>query len=172
MGSDTMEALLAARRYYGAEMPGFSIPAAEHSTMTSWGREREATAYEHMLDSFDGDGAIVAVVSDSYDLDAAVRGIWGGTLRDKVLARKGTLVVRPDSGDPMWPRPPPPIPPRAARRGGRRWCARRDGWLPAGSRSSVPAMICWYRSGATANCWCITILPRSGRGPIAALDRR
>jgi nicotinamide phosphoribosyltransferase len=26
MGTDTMEALLAARRYYGAEMAGFSIP--------------------------------------------------------------------------------------------------------------------------------------------------
>jgi len=39
------------------------------------------------------------VVSDSYDLDAAVAHIWGGALRDKVLSRKGTLVIRPDSGD-------------------------------------------------------------------------
>jgi nicotinamide phosphoribosyltransferase len=101
MGSDTMEGLLAARRYYGADMAGFSIPAAEHSTITSWGREREAAAYENMLDSFDGDNAIVAVVSDSYDLDVAVTEIWGGTLRDKVLARQGTLVIRPDSGDPV-----------------------------------------------------------------------
>jgi nicotinamide phosphoribosyltransferase len=98
LGTDTMEALLAARRYYGAEMAGFSIPAAEHSTMTSWGRQREADAYANMLDAFDG---TVAVVSDSYDLDAALTGIWGGTLRDKVLARQGTLVVRPDSGDPV-----------------------------------------------------------------------
>jgi nicotinamide phosphoribosyltransferase len=98
MGTDTMEALLAARRYYGADMAGFSIPAAEHSTMTSWGRAREQDAYANMLDAFDG---LVAVVSDSYDLDAALTGIWGGALRDKVLARKGTLVVRPDSGDPV-----------------------------------------------------------------------
>ncbi|SHN12895.1 nicotinate phosphoribosyltransferase [Roseibium suaedae] len=101
MGTDTMEALMAARRYYGADMAGFSIPAAEHSTMTSWGRAREAAAYENMLDTFEGEGRLVAVVSDSYDLDAAVRGIWGGTLKDKVLSRKGTLVVRPDSGDPI-----------------------------------------------------------------------
>lgn len=98
MGSDTMEGLMAARRYYGADMPGFSIPAAEHSTMTSWGRTREQAAYANMLDAFDG---LVAVVSDSYDLDAAVAEIWGGALREKVLARKGTLVVRPDSGDPI-----------------------------------------------------------------------
>lgn len=101
MGTDTMEALLAARRYYGADMAGFSIPAAEHSTMTSWGREREEAAYRNMLDAFDGEGRLVAIVSDSYDLDAALQGIWGGTLREKVLGRKGTVVIRPDSGDPV-----------------------------------------------------------------------
>jgi nicotinamide phosphoribosyltransferase len=101
LGTDTMEALLAARRYYGADMAGFSIPAAEHSTMTSWGRPREQEAYANMLDKFEGEGRIVAVVSDSYDLDAAVETIWGTNLRDKVLSRKGTLVVRPDSGDPV-----------------------------------------------------------------------
>lgn len=98
MGTDTMEALLAARRYYGADMAGFSIPAAEHSTITSWGRQRETDAYANMLVQFDG---VAAVVSDSYDLDAALTDIWGGALREKVLARKGTLVVRPDSGDPV-----------------------------------------------------------------------
>lgn len=101
MGTDTLEGIMAARRYYGADMPGFSIPAAEHSTMTSWGRAREAAAYENMLDAFDGEGRIVAVVSDSYDLDAAVADIWGGSLRAKVAGRQGTLVVRPDSGDPI-----------------------------------------------------------------------
>ena len=100
-GTDTMEALVAARRYYGADMAGFSIPAAEHSTMTSWGRDREEDAYRNMLDRFEGEGRIVAVVSDSYDLDAAVADIWGGSLREKVLGRQGTLVVRPDSGDPI-----------------------------------------------------------------------
>lgn len=101
MGTDTLEGILAARRYYDADMPGFSIPAAEHSTMTSWGRDREEEAYANMLDAFDGEGRLVAVVSDSYDLDAAVAGIWGDSLRGKVLGRAGTLVVRPDSGDPV-----------------------------------------------------------------------
>ena len=101
MGTDTMEGLMAARRWYGAGMAGFSIPAAEHSTITAWGRDREEAAYANMLDAFDGEGRLVAVVSDSYDLDAALTGIWGGSLRDKVLGRQGTLVVRPDSGDPV-----------------------------------------------------------------------
>ena len=100
-GTDTLEGILAARRYYDAQMPGFSIPAAEHSTLTAWGRAREEAAYANMLDRFDGEGALVAVVSDSYDLDNAVQHIWGEHLRGRVQARKGTLVVRPDSGDPV-----------------------------------------------------------------------
>lgn len=100
-GTDTMEALVAARRFYGEEMAGFSIPAAEHSTMTSWGEEREEAAYANMLDRFKGEGRTVAVVSDSYDLDNALENIWGGSLRERVLAEGGTLVIRPDSGDPV-----------------------------------------------------------------------
>jgi nicotinamide phosphoribosyltransferase len=101
MGTDTMEGLLAARRYYAADMAGFSIPAAEHSTITAWGREREREAYANILKHFGGEGSIVAVVSDSYDLDAAVGHLWGEDLHDAVLAHKGTLVIRPDSGDPV-----------------------------------------------------------------------
>jgi len=99
LGTDTVAGLVAARKYYHEPMAGYSIPAAEHSTMTSWGEEREAAAYENMIDQFDGEGKLVAVVSDSYDLFRAVQTIWGGQLKDKVKAMKGTLVVRPDSGD-------------------------------------------------------------------------
>jgi nicotinamide phosphoribosyltransferase len=100
MGTDTVEGLVAARRYYGAEMAGFSIPAAEHSTITAWGRDGEIDAYRNMLTRFGGKGKLVAVVSDSYDVQNAVRNIWGGALKSAVIATEGTLVVRPDSGDP------------------------------------------------------------------------
>lgn len=99
-GTDNVEALLVARRFYNCPMAGFSIPAAEHSTITAWGRDREAQAYANMLDQF-GQGAMVAVVSDSYDLNHAVSNLWGGTLKDTVLGMKATLVVRPDSGVPQ-----------------------------------------------------------------------
>ena len=101
-GTDSMTALVAASRWYGMdkEMPAFSIPAAEHSTMTAWGRERETQAYENMLDQFGGAGHIVAVVSDSYDLWNAIDNIWGDALKQKVETMGGTLVIRPDSGDP------------------------------------------------------------------------
>ena len=43
MGTDTVSGVLLARECYGAEMAGFSIPAAEHSTITSWGKVRLRT---------------------------------------------------------------------------------------------------------------------------------
>ncbi|MEK1930069.1 MAG: nicotinate phosphoribosyltransferase [Pararhizobium sp.] len=100
MGTDTLTGVLYARLYYGAEMAGFSIPASEHSTMTAWGVEREAEAYSNMIDRFAG-GGMFAVVSDSYDINYAVSEIWGEQLREKIKASGGTLVIRPDSGDPI-----------------------------------------------------------------------
>lgn len=101
MGTDTVEALWAAEDYYGAEGPvGFSIPASEHSTMTSWGKENETKAYENMIDQY-ADGGILACVSDSYDFENAVTNIWGDELKEKVEKSGAQLVVRPDSGDPV-----------------------------------------------------------------------
>ena len=101
LGTDNISGVLAARRYYGAEMAGFSIPAAEHSTITCWGKPRETQAYANMLKQFAGTEKTVAVVSDSYDLWNAVDNIWGGQLKDSVKRNGGTIVIRPDSGDPV-----------------------------------------------------------------------
>lgn len=100
-GSDTLSAVLAGRAWYHEPMAAFSIPAAEHSTVTSWGRESEVEAYRNMLTRFGKPGALFSVVSDSYDLFHAVRDLWGGTLRQAVIDSGATLVVRPDSGDPV-----------------------------------------------------------------------
>lgn len=99
MGTDTCAAIELLMDYYGAdEMPGFSIPAYEHSTVTAWGKLREVDCYRNALKQYP-DG-MVAVVSDSYDIYNACRNIWGDTLKDEVLARDGVLVIRPDSGEP------------------------------------------------------------------------
>ena len=100
-GTDTMAALLLLRRFYHAPMAGFSIPAAEHSTITSWGREGERDAYRNMLRHFAKPGKVVAVVSDSWDIYAAVEKIWGETLRQEVVDSGATVVIRPDSGEPV-----------------------------------------------------------------------
>jgi len=100
LGTDTLSAVLTARAYYHEAMAGYSIPAAEHSTITAWGREREVDAFRNMLRQFGKPGAIVACVSDSYDIFHAIRDMWGRELRDEVIASGATVVIRPDSGDP------------------------------------------------------------------------
>ncbi len=100
MGTDTVSALVAARRYYDCDMAGFSIPAAEHSTITGWGREHEADAYRNMLTQFGKPGALLAVVSDSYDIYNACDQIWGDELKQAVIDSGATVVIRPDSGHP------------------------------------------------------------------------
>jgi nicotinamide phosphoribosyltransferase len=98
-GTDTVAGIRCLQRYYqSSEMEGFSIPAAEHSTITAWGRENEVRAYDNMLTQFPA--GLVAVVSDSYNVYEACERLWGEILRDKVLQRQGVLVVRPDSGYP------------------------------------------------------------------------
>lgn len=102
-GSDTAIAAFAACEFYDADVMNttWSIPAAEHSTITSWGQENEALAYENMVNQFSKPGSVYAVVSDSYDIFNAVDKIWGKELIDKVKSSGGTLVIRPDSGDPI-----------------------------------------------------------------------
>lgn len=101
MGTDTFEAIPAVMELYNTdEVVGFSIPASEHSTITSWGRENEVKAFENMIDKFSAPGKLYACVSDSFNIYEATSDLWGTQLKDKVIASGGTLVVRPDSGDP------------------------------------------------------------------------
>jgi nicotinamide phosphoribosyltransferase len=100
MGSDTVAGVRMANRYYNCKMAAFSIPAAEHSTITSWGRENEAEAYRNMLRQFAKPGALLACVSDSYNIYNACEHIWGEELRQEVIDSGAVVVVRPDSGHP------------------------------------------------------------------------
>jgi nicotinamide phosphoribosyltransferase len=100
LGTDTVEALGHIIRHYGTEdVKGFSIPAMEHSTVTSWGREGEEASFRNMLTKHGKPGGLIACVSDSYDIYAACK-LWGTKLKDDVIKSGATVVVRPDSGDP------------------------------------------------------------------------
>jgi nicotinamide phosphoribosyltransferase len=98
-GTDTVAGVVLASEFYREPCAGYSIPAAEHSTITSWGKEHEVDACRNMLLQYPH--GMVATVSDSYDVFHCCENIWGGTLKNEVLARDGVLVVRPDSGDPL-----------------------------------------------------------------------
>jgi len=97
-GTDTIPGILLASDYYHAGICGHSIPASEHSTITSWGKENEVQAFRNMLEKYPT--GFVACVSDSFDIYKAVKDYWGDQLRYEVLKRDGVLVVRPDSGEP------------------------------------------------------------------------
>lgn len=107
-GTDTVMAMAGAMMYYNAPLdpakgicPAYSIPAAEHSTITSWGRENEVEAYRNMLKQFAKPGALLAVVSDSFDIFNAADKLWGDMLRQEVVDSGAIVVIRPDSGDPV-----------------------------------------------------------------------
>lgn len=98
-GTDTTISLYGAKKYYNSQITHSSIPAMEHSTVTSW--ENEKDAYENMLNIFANNGAMLACVSDSYDYCNAVDNIWGRELREQVINSGATIVIRPDSGNPL-----------------------------------------------------------------------
>lgn len=104
LGTDTLEAIRYARAAYDEPMAGFSIPAAEHSTMTPW--KTEIGAFRNMLKKFGKNnsekhgGDLIAVVSDSYDIYKAVE-LWCGELLGEVQASGSCVVIRPDSGEPV-----------------------------------------------------------------------
>lgn len=99
-GSDTIEGSVFARRYYNTEkVYGLSVPATEHSICTLLGEEGELDVFRHVLQTFPT--GVVSCVSDSYDIFRACSEYWGGALKEEVLSREGTLVIRPDSGEPV-----------------------------------------------------------------------
>lgn len=100
MGTDNVSGVLFAKRYYNAGMAGYSIPAAEHSTMTIMGREGETAQFKRMLDQFGKPGALLACVADSYNLYDAIK-VWGTELKQAVIDSGATVVIRPDSGNPI-----------------------------------------------------------------------
>lgn len=101
MGTDNIAAMIYAREFYDAKTAGYSIPAMEHSTVTSWERNGEYDAFDNMINKFGNEDAIFACVIDSYDTMGAVKNHWlDGGLLNKVKERKARVVLRPDSGDP------------------------------------------------------------------------
>lgn len=98
-GTDSLPTIWGARKYYDAE--GFvagSVPATEHSVMCAGGKEDELQTYNRLLELYPT--GIVSVVSDTWDLWNVITVILP-KLKDKILARDGKLVIRPDSGDPV-----------------------------------------------------------------------
>jgi len=97
MGSDTVSAVKYIMDNMGSPdtMPGFSVAASEHNQMMSKGREGEFDVVKRLIKKFHA--GILSVVADTYDMVNFVERVSTGELRDLILARDGTFVIRPDS---------------------------------------------------------------------------
>lgn len=100
-GTDTIPAVKFMKENYGATgLIGASVPASEHSIHCSFGptAQDELDYVNNMMDL--NPTGIVSVVSDAYDYWRMLT-VTLPAVKDKILARDGKYVVRPDSGDPM-----------------------------------------------------------------------
>lgn len=110
--TDNIAGIIAANTYYGTKefydngngmkgftMAGFSIPASEHSTVTSWGRECEMDAFLNMLKIYPT--GPIAFVIDSFNAFVFAEAVGQEPIRSKILERDGVVIFRPDSGNPV-----------------------------------------------------------------------
>lgn len=96
-GSDTIPAIMNMEYYY-EETTGFSVPATEHSVMCAGGSDSELFTYARIIDLYPT--GIVSIVSDTWDYFNVLKNTLP-QLKDKIMARDGKVVIRPDSGDPV-----------------------------------------------------------------------
>lgn len=98
-GTDTIPAIHHLKHYYDATgLIGGSVAATEHSVMCAGGENDELATFERLLDLYPE--GILSVVSDTWNFWKVLTEIVPA-LKDKILARNGKLVIRPDSGDPV-----------------------------------------------------------------------
>ncbi len=132
-GTDTIPAIDFVEHFYGAnaetELVGGSVPATEHSVMCLGGLETELDTYKRLITEVYPTG-IVSIVSDTWDYWATLHNLE--KLKTEIMSRNGTLVIRPDSGDPV-----------------KIICGDPDAYDPSEVRGSIE--ILWDIFGGTTN---------------------
>ena len=103
VGTDTLPALDWIEQYYWGDesddyVIGQSVAATEHSVMCAGLQDDEFGTINRLLDLYPT--GILSIVSDTWDLWHVITNILP-KLKDKIMARDGTLVIRPDSGVPV-----------------------------------------------------------------------
>ena len=102
-GSETIPAIQAIEDYYNTsaevEIVASTVPATEHSVMCAGKMEDEFKTFERLITEVYPSG-IVSIVSDTWDFWKVIME-YLPRLKDKIMARDGRVVIRPDSGDPV-----------------------------------------------------------------------
>ena len=103
IGTDNILAVIATMWAYQNEMPGFSIPASEHSVMSSEGREGEYNKLKKVLNTYAKPGALVACVIDTYNAYDFVTDYAARPEIVDLIKNSGAhkVVFRPDSNCPV-----------------------------------------------------------------------
>lgn len=101
VGSETIPAIDALEKYYGAEKDviAMTVPATEHSVMCAGGMKDEFGTFKRLITEIYPNG-FVSIVSDTWDLWKVVTD-YLPSLKNEILSRDGRVVIRPDSGDPV-----------------------------------------------------------------------
>lgn len=99
-GSDTIQGMLYANKYYQANLTPSSIPAAEHSCIMVFEKDNEEKAYKHIIDTLSKQSNLLALPVDTYNIDHALT-LLSTTLKNDILNCGATVVIRLDSGDPI-----------------------------------------------------------------------
>ncbi len=97
-GTDTIRAIEFAKEYYDSGVCAFSVPATEHSIMTSLGPDEEHKVVKQLIKDYPT--GILSVVIDSYDYERFIDQIAFNNRMD-IISREGKFVFRPDSGEPV-----------------------------------------------------------------------
>lgn len=99
-GTDTCPALFWINTFYhqdpnDSSLIGTSVPATEHSVMCSGMEDDELETYRRLIEEVYPTG-IVSIVSDTWDFWRVITE-YLPILKDKIMARNGKIVIRPDS---------------------------------------------------------------------------
>lgn len=105
-GTDVLSAVKYVNDYYNGKSTfvGGSVPASEHSVMSSSSRDAELDTYRYILSKYPS--GVVSLVSDTYDFFQVIT-TYATILKDDILNRVpdslglAKVVFRPDSGDPI-----------------------------------------------------------------------
>lgn len=98
LGSDTCISIPWIKAHYPVPdncMLATSVPATEHSVMSAGSQEEELETYRRLIEDLYPTG-IMSIVSDTYDFWKVVTE-YLPQLKDKIMARDGKVVIRPDS---------------------------------------------------------------------------
>jgi nicotinamide phosphoribosyltransferase len=96
MGSDTVPAISHDMPTIGSNhMIAYSVAAIEHNQAMMQGRTGEFKQVKRVLQAYPT--GILSYVADTYDLANFVNQVTSGELKELIMKRDGTFVIRPDS---------------------------------------------------------------------------